>query len=442
MNISIKIGDFSFKQNTGVLFCELLLFSVLIPSRGSILGISFLPNLILLVCFIGQFLTSSKVVRDIPKFCIIYILISVFGILIHFSDKSLSNNVISIVRLIAPVYIILVGITDIDRWMSMLKFIVKAFTVYGVFGIIESLTHFNIYDALTGTKVVYEHANELRFGLARNRGVADVSINNGMLLCLVLCIAAYVLIYASKKEKWFYKLCYMIIFADTFLTLSRAIWMELILTQVLIFIVLTSKEKLKIVAKILIAVAIAVTVLSVISPKILDSVTHIITEMFSSIFDSLTGAETSDTSEMSYGVGHRFALWGWVWEKTQGYLLFGTGYAIPFVYIASPTYVKESIEVMWLYLLYHVGFVGLFGYIIYQIGSIVYMIKGHVLEKALLKDKKVTFNYVMLIATVLYFFTQFSCSAFEDLRFYYIMLALVFAYNRICRQKLNDEETA
>ena len=436
MDISIRLGNASVKLNTNMLMCKLMLFSILIPARGSILGITFGANLILLLCFAGQFLASQKIVSNIPKFCLAYILISLFEILIHFSDKSLSNNIIAVARLIAPVYVILIGVTDLEKFRSMLQFIVKVFTVYGVLGIIETLTHFNFFDAVTGTKVVYEHANELRFGLARNRGALDVSINNGMLLCMVLCIAAYVLIYSSKKEHKFYMCCYLIIFIDTFLTLSRGIWMELIATQVLIFLALTSKEKRKIVAKIFIAIVLIVAVLSILSPKILNNITYIVQEMMKSIFDALTGADTSDTSEMNYGVGHRFALWSWVWEKTQGYLIFGTGYSIPFLFVVSPTYIKESIEVMWLYMLYHVGFVGLFGYIIYQIGSICYMIKGYVLEKIILENKKVTFNYVILVATILYFFTQFSCSAFEDLRFYYIMLSLTFAYNRILlRQK-------
>lgn len=436
MDISIRLGNASVKLNTNMLMCKLMLFSILIPARGSILGITFGANLILLLCFAGQFLASQKLVSNIPKFCLAYILISLFEILIHFSDKSLSNNIIAVARLIAPMYVILIGVTDLEKFRSMLQFIVKVFTVYGVLGIIETLTHFNFFDAVTGTKVVYEHANELRFGLARNRGALDVSINNGMLLCMVLCIAAYVLIYSSPKGHKFYKCCYLIIFIDTFLTLSRGIWMELIATQVLIFLALTSKEKRKILAKIFIAIVLIVAVLSILSPKVLNNITYIVQEMMKSIFDALTGADTSDTSEMNYGVGHRFALWSWVWEKTQGYLIFGTGYSIPFVYVVSPTYIKESIEVMWLYMLYHVGFVGLFGYIIYQIGSICYMIKGYVLEKNILENKKVTFNYVILVATILYFFTQFSCSAFEDLRFYYIMLSLTLAYNRILlRQK-------
>ena len=152
--------------------------------------------------------------------------------------------------------------------------------------------------------------------------------------------------------------------------------MELIATQVLIFLALTSKEKRKILAKIFIAIVLIVAVLSILSPKILNNITYIVQEMMKSIFDALTGADTSDTSEMNYGVGHRFALWSWVWEKTQGYLIFGTGYSIPFVYVVSPTYIKESIEVMWLYMLYHVGFVGLFGYIIYQIGSNCFVLKS------------------------------------------------------------------
>lgn len=440
MDISIKIGNFTLKQNITVLFCELLLFYVLIPTRGRVLGIPALANIVLLGCFVGQILISKKIVRNIPRFFVAYIWISIFGILVHFTDRSLIDNAISIIKIIAPFYIILVGITTMDRFMVMLRFIVKAFTVYGVFGIIETITKFNIFDALTGTKVVYEHANALRFGLARNRGALDVSINNGMLLCLVLCVAAYVLIYASKKERKWYQLCYIIIFVDTFLTLSRAIWMELIITQILIFVVLTPRSKRKIIGRILLICVCGGLILMLIKPDVLEKVVYIFKEMFSSTYDAFSGTDTAESGEMSYGVGHRFLLWKWVWEKTQGYLLLGTGYAIPFVYVATPTYIKKSIEVMWLYMFYHVGFVGLFGYIVFQIGSITHMIKGHKAEKKVDEDKKITFNYVMLVATVLYFVTQFSCSAFEDLKFYYIMLALVFAYNKICKRNLMSGE--
>lgn len=439
MDISIKIGKFAYKQKISVLLCELLLFYVLIPARGRLFGFPAMANLVLLVCFAGQFLLSKKIVQDIPRFCVVYIWISVFGILIHFTDRGLVDNVISVLKVIAPFYIIQVGITTMEQFMTMLKFIVKAFAVYGLFGIVETLTLVNVFDKITGTQVVYEHANSLRFGLARNRGMADVSINNGMLLCLVLCVAAYVLIYASKKERKWYQVCYIIIFVDTFLTLSRAIWMELVITQIFIFFVLAPKSKWKVVKKILLICMGGALLLLLIKPEMLKKITYIFTEMFSSTYDAVSGSDTAESSEMSYGVGHRFLLWKWVWEKTQGYLLFGTGYAIPFVYIASPTYVKKSIEVMWLYMLYHVGFVGLFGYIIFQIGCIVHTIKGHIREKRIFEEKKVTFNYVMLVATVAYFITQFSCSAFEDMKFYYIMLALTFVYNKICKQMLKAE---
>lgn len=439
MDISIKIGNFTLKQNVSVLICELLLFYVLIPSRGRFFGISFAANLVVLLCFLGQFFVSQKVVYGIPKFCVVYILISIFGILVHYSDRSLLDNIIVIIRLIAPFYIILIGITNLDRFMTMLQYIVKVFTIYGIFGIIEALIHFNIFDALTGTKVIYEAANEIRFGLARNRGAADISINNGMLLCLVLCIAAYVLIYASKKDRKWYQLCYLIIFIDTFLTLSRAVWMELVITQILIFVVLAPKSKLRVIGKILLICICGGLLLLTIKPDLLEKIIYIFKEMFSSIYDAFSGSDTSESSQMSYGVGHRFILWKWVWEKVQGYLIFGAGDKIPFIYVAPSGFIKQSIEVMWLYTLYRMGLVGLFGYIVFQIGSIVYMIKGHKLEKKVFEDKKVTFNYVILVATALYFFTQFSCSGFEDLKFYYIILALVFAYNKICKQKFDNE---
>lgn len=438
MDISIKIGNYTIKQNIGFLFCELMMFYVLIPTRGRIFGISFGANLVLLVCFLGQFLVSKKLTRDIPKYCMLYIWISVFCTLVHFTDRSIVNNVIAIIKLIAPFYVVVIGITNINQFDSFLKFIVKIFTVYGVFGIVETVTHFNIFDAITGTKVVYEHANSLRFGLARNRGLADVSINNGMLLCLVLCIAAYVLIYATKKERKWYQISYIIIFIDAFLTLSRAIWLELLITQILIFIVLAPKSKIKVIGKIIAVGVVGALLLVCIDSELLEKIKVIFTGMFSSTYDAITGAETSEATDMSYGVGHRFVLWAWVWEKAQGNLIFGASASNPFIYISPAGYVKESIEVMWLFKLYNTGFVGLLGYIIFQIGSIKCMIRGNKLEKELYKDKKVSFNYVMLVATVLYFVTQFSCSAFEDLKFYYIILALLFCYNRICKGKYKE----
>lgn len=435
MDISIKIGNYKIKQNVGLLFCELLMLYVLIPTRGRIFGISFGANLVLLVCFIGQFLVSKKLTRDIPRYCMLYIMISIFCTLVHFSDRSIVNNVIAIIKLIAPFYIVVMGIKKIEQFEELLKFIVKIFTVYSVFGIVETFTHFNIFDAITGTKVVYEHANSLRFGLARNRGLADVSINNGMLLCLVLCIAAYVLVYASKKERKWYQISYILIFVDAFLTLSRAIWLELIITQVLIFIVLAPKNKRKVIGRIITIGVVGALLLLCISPELLDKISAIFTGMFSSTYDAITGSETSEATEMSYGVGHRFALWLWVWEKAQGSLIFGASASNPFIYISPSGYIKESIEVMWLFKLYNTGFVGLIGYIVFQIGSIRCMIKGNRLEKEVYQEKRVTFNYVMLVATLLYFVTQFSCSAFEDLKFYYIILALLFCYNKICKEK-------
>lgn len=435
MDISIKIGNYTIKQNIGFLFCELLMFYVLIPTRGRIFGITFGANLVLLICFIGQFLTSKKLTRDIPRYCMAYIIISVFCILIHFADRSIVNNVIAIIKLIAPFYVVVVGIQNMDQFERILKLIVNIFTVYSIFGILETITHFNIFDAITKTKVVHEHANSLRFGLARNRGLADVSINNGMLLCLVLCIAAYVLIYATKKERKWYQISYILIFLDAFLTLSRAIWLELLITQILIFIVLAPKSKLKIIGKIIAIGVIGALLLVCISPELLEKISFVFSGMFSSTYDAITGAETSEVTDMSYGVGHRFALWTWVWEKAQGNLIFGSSASNPFIYISPTGYVKESIEVMWLFKLYNTGFVGLLGYILFQAGSIKCMIRGNRLEKEIYKDKRVTFNYVMLVATLLYFVTQFSCSAFEDLKFYYIILALLFCYNRICKEK-------
>lgn len=401
--------------------------SFFIPTRGKILGISS-ANLLVLCCGCSVFFNKLKKTQ-IPVFYLIYTIVTIICMLYHFTDRSLYLHIIEIVQIVGVAYLVVVSINTRQDFEKILKYITVIFAIYGLLGIIESLFHFNIFDALTNTQVVYEHANGIRFGLARSRGACGTSIHNGMLLVLVLSLVTYCLINAKKREKKLYFTAYILIVINCFCTLSRGVWLEVVISQILIFLALRTTKQVKIVFKIVVGIGILLCLLYIIAPSFIKNVGDIISEMFGSVINTLTGTGTSEVGDE----GDRLLLWGWVWSTVQSHATWGLGYAAKFAYLTPAGYIKESIEVMWLYKLYQIGFVGLVGYIFLQVSSLIYFVKYN-FKKYINKDK-INFNYVLLMTSIAYFITQFSCAGSEDLRFFYFVLALAFAYNKIIKKE-------
>ena len=407
---------------------KLLLFAamltILIPTRGEIMGIGG-PTFYVLFCAIAIMIKKGRKTK-IPKYYIIYLMITLVCIFVHFSERAVFIHIIACLDIIGFCFLASLAIENREDFFSFIRFIVAVFAIYAFFGIIESLLHFNIFDVLTGTSVEYTYANQLRFGLARSRGACDVSINNGMMLCMALCIAAYAMINADKREKKVFTAAYILIFINCFLTLSRGIWIDVLISQGLIFISQRPMKQVISIMKLLALAFVAVIVCAVAAPSVLTSVGNITDSMVNSVIDIITGGSSSDLQ----GEGDRILLWGWVWSTVQDSLLWGKGYASEFAYLTSQGAVKESIEVMWLRELYKTGLVGMFGYIFFQLGTLIYTFKKR--EKGAIKKGKIGFNQIVLIICISYFITQFSCSCSEDLRFFYCIVGLLFVYNKEC----------
>ncbi len=416
------VKDNKFKlMLTPMLICKVAILSCFIPTRGSILGINS-GTLLVLCCIVQFFLTRKKL--SAPWFYILYLISVVVCIFVHFESRTPYIHFINICQIIGSVYVVLVAIKgEYSRFTEIIDFVIKAFLLYAIFGIIESFIKINIFDSMTGTQVVYEYANALRFGLARSRGAAGTSINNGMLLCLAEGIIAYQLLRTSNKKR-LYTVAYIVVFINCFLTLSRGVWLDLIISQFLIFLLLKGGKKLILIFKIAVAVVVLFVIGMVLFPSVVGGLVDIMDSMLNSIIVSLSGGSTND--EMG-GIGNRFELWGWVWISVKDSLVWGKGFDSSFAYLTPEGAVKQSIEVMWLYLLYRTGIVGVIGFIWLQINCIIYSIRMH------LKERKIGigFNYIFLASSISYYITMFSCAGSEDLVFYYFLIALLFAYNSL-----------
>lgn len=416
----IKIGH-NKTISTGVLVLMIALLSLFIPTRGTVAGLSS-ANLLMLCC-IGGTIIYHKKPKGIPAFYWIYLLIMMVCMLYHFSDRYPIIHLIEITQIIGLVYLAVTVIRNEKDFASILGYIIVLFGIYAAFGILESLLQFNIFDTISGTQVVYEYANGLRFGLARSRGACGTSINNGMMLVMALCLTAYKIINAKKKTKK-YSFIYILILINCFCTLSRAIWLEVCISQLLILMILRPAKQFKIIIKILGVALCAIVLCLIIQPQILLNISNIIGSMFDSIIGTITGDHSSEVGDE----GDRLLLWGWVWNSVQPSVTWGMGYANNFSYLTPDGYIKKSIEVMWLYRLYQTGFVGLIGYIFLQISCLVYFRIKWTANK---RQNAFDFNCMMFILCMAYFITQFSCAASEDLRFFYFLLGLAFSYNKI-----------
>lgn len=426
----------------GVFICDLLILSLAFPQRGAIFGIRY--YMLIFAAIFLEMIFVRKILTRIPLFYLIYFLVEVLCAIIHFSTREPLYMIIPLINIIGTYYVVVTAITNETTFNKVINFILVMFSVYAVFGIIEAFMHFNVFDALTGTTVEYEFANEMRFGLARARGALDISINNGMMLGLVLCLAAYKLINATGLQKKYYTIPYFLILINAFLTLSRSVWLGILFSQLIIFLGLSTYKKLSVLAKIAVGGFAIVLLLLIAFPKIADSLFSILADMSASVLNVL-GFEQSSTLA---GEGNRIDLWGWVWDKVKDDCAVGFGFSKPFAYRVSSKFTKESIEVMWLYRLYRTGFIGLGGFIVLQVGSIIYLLKNRkrtlkmkkltLPENCLIKREKIDFNYIVFAASIVYFFELFGCSAFEDLRFFLILLSLAFAYNRINNNALKS----
>lgn len=412
-----------------LIMCKLILLSLFLPERGSVFGLK--HSIVLFGCVALYFLLTGKWRVSVPRFMWIYVLFEVVCRIAHFTDKGIQHHVLAFVQILGVSYVLVSSLKTEKEIEDMIGFVVKAFAVYAIFGIIESLTLFNVFDYLTDTTVVYKFANELRFGLARNRGATNISINNGMMVCLALCLAAYKWINAAKKERTMYAVIYVLIFVDCFLTLSRAVWLDMAFSQGLIFLMLDRDRKKLIIAGVVAVLCVTVVGGLIFVPGIIFKVITIFDEMISSIISAFGGSTTSELQ----GVGNRLSLWAWVWDAVKEHKIFGVGYTQAFNYEVYPGFVKTSIEVMWLSRLYRTGLVGMIGYILFQAGSLLYLYKRKRWMLSVRTGRKIGLNYIMLIASVSYFVTQFSCSGYEDLRFYYMLLALTFAHNDVFLNK-------
>lgn len=401
-----------------LVFCVLF---YLIPRTENIKYLIILGILILI------FLLNGKIIKlhRMPWYMLIYVTTYILSYILHFYGRSIIEIFIFLAYFFVMREVLFNSIKDYKSFNAIINYFVIIFSTYALLGIIEAITGFNLFDLVFNRTIEATGANSVRYGIIRWHGLCTNSINNGMLLTVILALAGYRLFnFNAKSKKALWSVCYFLLCIGIILSMSRAVIFIAFVSQLII----ASHNGFKKLAKRCLFVFLTVCIINLLMNGSLIRVLEIGRSMFSAIFSS-----TIDAQNGIGGVGNRFQLWDWVYDAVENNLMLGMGFEKDFSQSVPYTtgygyWTKTSIEVHWLSVLYEKGLFGLTGFIIFELGCIKSLWKN---RKVYITNKHSGFPFMMLIISVGYFMALFTFTGFEDLQFYYLLFFLYEIYLKI-----------
>lgn len=363
----------------------------------------------------------------------IYVITVVSSFIIHYYSATIRNIFNFVIIFFLGRYMIISEIRSRRNFDLFLNMILLIFFFYTILGLFETFTQFNLFDYITKREIVMGGANSIRNGFFRSHGFCAVSFNNGVIMSMIWCLAAYKLF--NKLNIW-NLILYILFGLYTFLIFSRMVILVSLFSQFLLFISNKKISKLKI----------SVAVIGILCIFFLLPGERTVLEGYLSSFipllEEIRNFSIYSSGIHSGGTGERFALLGWVYNSIRDQIFFGAGFLKPFSYhywFVDRYYLKESIENQWLWSLYRTGLYGLFGFIIYQfycmknthIVSLSKRMKKKNGKYKVLQTEKLTFYSCFRIIVIGYFLSIFAVASFEDLIVFYFLYALYEAYNKV-----------
>lgn len=420
----MRLGKIRFSD---VSLSVLLTILCLLPSRGVIRTDWIALAIASIVLLLDNSPKISKIL--LSGGAIALLLIQIVSYLIHFYGFSTLTAVVQFLLTFGMIPLIVFRrLNTQEKVYGYLSAIVYIFAAYSVLGLVEAFTGLNVFEILYGYSIERYAANEIRFGIYRSFGFCTVSINNAMLMNMVWCIANYLV--CKRKERKSYVFAWAIIGIYTILILSKAVMMIAVLSQIVLFF-RNKKQKLTLKGFVK-SLVLVIGVLVLLNSDIL--IVKYAKNIYIPILNQLLGTGFAyDNSFSAGGFGERMQLASWVIEELGDKWPFGVGYqqkfSHSFVKISASgnhsTWYKESIENTWLFYLYRTGLFGLSGFILYQISCIKKSLK--MLKR---ENERYSISFLMLVISAGYYVLMLTCFAQEDLRFYYILIAVFSAYIR------------
>lgn len=331
-------------------------------------------------------------------------------------------------------------------FLTMIKAVVYSSFFVSFFGIVEAVTHFNIFSLLNTTGEL--NYNPLRFGLLRILSFSSHTIVYGIYLMFAMSLCLYFMQFVknSKRQYRVFQIGYILIWINMLLTVSRSSIIAAIVSQLLILYFSGARRFFKNLLKIIVVAAVAMVLLSLAVPKVADMITNVWYMILAILNEDYTSLISSSFGEDNLGgVGNRVDLYAWVAEEMRGHWLLGHGMSAEFSHSYSATnglYYwiahKTSIEVQYLDVLYRYGLVGMVTEIAVYIGLLISAIRNRVSKKEW--EPTVGFNGVAFAVFACYFAAMFAVNQSSDRNIFYLFTMIFLLYNKN-KNKFTMEET-
>lgn len=427
-----------------------VILAPIVPDWFAIIGIdarNFLA-LCLILAYLTFFSINHRIIVNFDKkfrFMLCVFLFWAFEqVFIYAYSENIMEGFYIILRCCIAPCIVMVSISTREQFIHMLKGIANASGIVAILGIVESITHFNVFSLLNNTGAILNY-NHLRFGLLRIISSGNQTNSYCLYLMFMLSIVFYIIQISEKRsEKRKYVFVYLLLWSNVFLTLSRSMILISIALQLVLLYFSGFKKFIKSLSIIFICIIAILLCMSVVWPEMFEKISKI-GYMFLAVFDS--SYETMFASAMGENAtdatGHRLLLYQWITKSMNGNWLLGNGMNTQFKYaytntngIYNWTSYKYSIEVQVLNLLYHGGIVTAIEEFMLYIACIVQATKG--MLKPAKWEKKISFSFVVFSICVAYFISLFSISRSSEWKLFCIIIALMCSYQN-CK-KFNFKE--
>ena len=420
--------------NVKVEYIFAFLFPI-IPLYFNIFGFN-VSNLVCLLLVFGAILREKGVIRLKINIYAVFSFISLW-ITCRCFESLLSGEATEIFYILlrtVGIYIALdMLINTRKQFLDIIKAVIYSSGIVSVVGIVEEITHFNLFSLLTSEPLNY---NPSRFGILRILTFSSHTIVYGVYLMFCLALCLYFMQFVSAKQKRKYQVIYGLLWINLILTLSRSIIILTIISQLMILYFCGVRKLFSIMFRLIIVGSVGIIVLSLISSEFLRIISYI-WYMILAVFDDryvsmISGAFGNDNLN---AVGNRVDLYKWVAESMNNHWLLGNGMNASFNYgylttngLYTWTQYKTSIEVHWLDILFRYGLVGLCTEALAFITIVIYPLLKKLKKREW--EKTVGFNAVCFSAFVCYIIELFAVNQSSDRNIFYLFVILLFIYNK------------
>ncbi|MBR3614187.1 MAG: O-antigen ligase family protein [Clostridia bacterium] len=290
------------------------------------------------------------------------------------------------------------------------------------------LSLIGIFEAFSSTYLIQSQllsvAQNIRYGILRATGPFGICINFGLYQAICAILIFYKITIEKNVSKVIkYKCIYILVVISLFLSVSRLAICLFIAAQVLLYVRLGINKALKKLMIIICFIPIIIIIFEVIGLSVFD----LFSDFFVSFFELIGVSVKTETTDV-IGFGNRTDLYAWVWNAMNGKFLFGMGVDAEFQFKMTTFFTKTSIEVHYLNILYHMGFVGLITLIISYISTLKLLWKN---KEVKMEHEEIPFTKLLLVILSLYFICLFGVQETDLTRFYCELIVLAIAYIRI-----------